>query len=295
MEEKRERRSNRIQFRMNVQVYGNDTAGHQFLDDAHTTVISRHGAMIVVGRGLTPEDEIGVRCLATKKEAMARVVGQAGVSPEGHLYGIELIDPSVNLWGVWFPSVDEAELAAGRVLLECLACHTRELAPLNDLELEVYLSSDRLTRKCQRCGASTIWRQSLHETPVKDLAPTPASSRSAFQPSPNPHTLEAGVRTRNDRAESRIEMKVPCCVRTPSYGEDSGITADLSRGGFCFTSSNKYPVGSLIEASVPYTKGGANIFVVARIAWSRNMPEFGSTTYGIAYTRRFKERVQQKG
>lgn len=295
MEEKLKRRSDRIELMMRIQVNGNDTAGQQFVDNAHTVVISRYGAMIVLGRGLTPEDEINVSCMATKKEATARVVGQAGVSPEGFLYGIELLEPKINLWGIGFPPVDESEVAAGRVLLECMSCRTREVALLNDLELQVYQSSDRLTRKCQRCDGSTIWGEPLHDTPQKELAPMPASDRSAFQPPPNPHALEEGGRTRNDRTAPRINMKVPYCIRTPVYGEDPGITEDLSRGGFRFTSSKKYSVGSLVEASVPYTKGGANIFVPARIAWSRDMPEYGAATYGIAYTRRLKEKAQLKG
>jgi PilZ domain-containing protein len=294
IEEKLKRRSNRIELKLKIQVIGNDTAGKQFIDDARTLVISRYGAMIVLGRGLAPEDEIGVRCLETTKEAAARVIGQAGASPEGHLYGIELLDPSINPWGIAFPPVDEAELAAGRLLLECLSCHTRELVLLNDLELQVFQSSFRITRNCHRCNASTIWGEPLHENPQKELASIPANGQSAIQPPPNPHPLEVGGRTRNDRTSPRINAKVSCCVRTPAYGDDPGTTDDLSRGGFRFTSRKKYSVGSLVEASVPYTKGGANIFVVARIAWSRDLPDVGTVAYGIAYARGFKEKVQQK-
>ncbi|PYV34444.1 MAG: hypothetical protein DMG22_06100 [Acidobacteria bacterium] len=295
MEEQHKRRGNRIELMMKIQVIGSDTAGQQFMDDAHTVVISPYGAMIVLGRGLTPEDEIIVRCMTTKKEAAARVVGQAGASPEGFLYGTELLDPSINLWGIEFPPVDESELAAGRVLVECMSCHTRELALLNDLELQVYQSSNRLTRDCQRCGGSTIWRESLHETPPKELAPMPASSRSAFDPPPNPYALEEGIRTRNERTSPRLDIKARFSVRTTLYGEDTGITEDVSRGGFRFTSSKKYVVGSQVEASVPYTKGGVNIFVPACIAWSRGMPDFGATEYGVAYTGRLREKARQKG
>ena len=69
MEEQHKRRGNRIELMMKIQVIGSDTAGQQFMDDAHTVVISPYGAMIVLGRGLTPEDEIIVRCMTTKKEA----------------------------------------------------------------------------------------------------------------------------------------------------------------------------------------------------------------------------------
>ena len=295
MEEELRRRSNRIEVMLKIQVIGADTAGQTFMDDAHTVAISPYGAMIVLGRGLTPESEIVVGCLTTKKEAAARVVGQAGTSPEGHMYGIELLDPSFDLWGIEFPPGSESELAAGRVLVECMSCHTRELALLNDLELQVYQSSNRLTRDCQRCGGSTIWRESLHETPPKELAPMQSNGRSAFDSPPNPYALDEGVRTQNDRISPRLNIKAPFSVRTTLYGEDTGTTEDVSRGGFRFASSKKYAVGSLVEASVPYTKGGANIFVPARIAWSRGMPEFGTTMYGIAYRRRLEDKAQQKG
>ena len=99
MEEELRRRSNRIEVMLKIQVIGADTAGQTFMDDAHTVVISPYGAMIVLGRGLTPESEIVVSCLTTKKEAAARVVGQAGASPEGLTTASRAkVTPSVVAW-----------------------------------------------------------------------------------------------------------------------------------------------------------------------------------------------------
>jgi hypothetical protein len=35
--------------------------------------------------------------------------------------------------------------------------------------------------------------------------------------------------------------------------------------------------------AVPYTPGGANIFVAARIAWSREQPDKQLKSYGVKY------------
>jgi len=37
-----------------------------------------------------------------------RVVGEFGSQKDGHLYGVEIIDPEVDLWGVEFPAIADS-------------------------------------------------------------------------------------------------------------------------------------------------------------------------------------------
>lgn len=276
------RRSDRIALTMGVQISGMDMAGQVFADEGKTLLISRHGAKIVLARGLVPQQEVSIRCNTTKREANARVVGQLGTSPEGYIYGIEVTDPTVNIWRIEFPPVEESAMAAGRALLECMACHHRELVLLNDLELEVFEASERLSRDCKRCNDVTIWRECLYEAASEPAAPP---LQLKVETPVNPFALEIPVtpRTHNERKSPRLSIHVQFCVRTPQYGEDIGTTEDVSRGGFCFKSPNHYGMGLLIEAAVPHVRGGANIFVSARIAWAQEVRDYGVTVYGVAY------------
>ena len=61
------------------------------------------------------------------------------------------------------------------------------------------------------------------------------------------------------------------------------MTENISRGGFCFKGHTLYGVGSLVEAAVPYVKGGANIFVPARIVWERELKEKSLCISGVSY------------
>jgi len=286
MEEEGRRHSDRISLGFRIRISGVDSGGQQFSDETQTVVVSRFGAKVKLARGLLPHQEIVVLCVATGKEAIARVVGQVGVSPDGYAYGIEILDPTANLWGIAFPPPGpDDEPAGGRAVLECMACHSREVMTLNDLELEVFQQSERLSRSCERCGEVTLWGPCEFEAPYKPTAPRPPRP-AEVQETPNP--LEITPRTQNDREASRLRMTTPICVRTPLYGEDVGTTEDVSKGGFRFKSPQNYTVGSLVEVAIPYTPTGANIFVAARIAWRQDLPDFGVVVYGASYIARRK-------
>jgi hypothetical protein len=147
----RTRRSDRVSLEVPIQVAGTDAIGRDFTADTRMLVLSRHGAKIVLGRKLVPDQEVSIFCKSTGKESVARVVGQMGKIPEGHLYGVELLDPEVNLWDIEFPPLSESEKAAARVLLECGHCHSRVLSYLNEFEAEVFEANGFLSRACKRC------------------------------------------------------------------------------------------------------------------------------------------------
>ena len=60
---------------------------------------------------------------------------------------------------------------------------------------------------------------------------------------------------------------------------------NVSRTGLLFTSPTLYEKGSLIEVAAPYTPGGANVFVTARIARYQELREKKLRKYGVAYTK----------
>jgi hypothetical protein len=275
MEAHAPRRSDRVVIELPIVVTGTDCMGDMFLEQSNTAVVGRHGAKIVLTRKLGPDQEVNVRCHATGRESEVRVVGQIGSTPEGAFYyGVALLDPDIDLWGIEFPSAEEAEGAVGRALLECVRCHTRELVYLYEFEAEVLDANHYLARHCRKCVDSSVWRETTLPA-GEELPPEAEAILEPFAPPPK--------RTKNDRKHVRLDLKVNACIRDPMYGEEIVVTENVSRGGFRFRSKKHYAEGWLIEAALPYSPGGANIFAAARIMYAEELGTSGESVYGVAY------------
>jgi hypothetical protein len=275
MEPHAPRRSDRVVIELPIVVTGTDCMGDMFLEQSSTTVVGRHGAKIVLTRKLAPDQEINIRCHATGRESDLRVVGQIGTSPEGTFYyGVALLDPDIDLWGIEFPPAEEAGGAVGRVLLECARCHTRQLVYLYEFEAEVLDANHHLARYCRKCGDTSVWR----EATLLVGEELPREAEAVAEPFPPP-----AKRTKNDRKHVRLDLKVNACIRDPMYGEEVVVTENVSRGGFRFRSKKHYAEGWLIEAALPYSPGGPNIFAPARIMYTEELGTSGESVYGVAY------------
>jgi PilZ domain len=271
------RRTDRVSLYLPIRVSGTDVAGQDFDDEARTISISRHGATIVLARKLAPGQLATMRNLSTHKEINVRVVGQIGGQPHGYVYGIALVDPNEDIWKIRFPPLSESEKAVIRVVLECIVCQTRELAYLNELEVEVLEANTNLSRSCQNCNDWTVWKQAPLETLSTHPRPGTGDLALASSSSPNP-------RPRNRRKNVRVALKkITACIRQAGLGEEIIQVDDLSRGGLRFRSPKTYYEGSRVEVAVPYEPRGANIFVLARIIRFRDLPQADVKEYGVAY------------
>jgi PilZ domain len=266
-------KSDRISVEMGIVVNGSDLLGRVFMTDGKTIVVGRQGANIMLARKLAPQQEINVRCVETSKEAVARVVGQIGQVDDDYSYSVEFLNPDANLWGIEFPPIAEGEEAVGRVVLECGACHTRELTYLNESQLEVLETNNSLARHCKRCADYTVWKKSSVEVG--------ATEAPAAAPQPPP----VYKRTENLRREHRREVRVTTCIRSQEYNDDIVMSRNASRGGLCFESTRPYSKGWKIEVAIPYTRGGANIFLAAHIVRVQPAPRGELNVYGVAYVK----------
>lgn len=247
------------------------STGQTFCKETETRVVSRHGASIVLKAALLIDDEITIRCLSTNEEARCKVVGLIK-RPEGELiYGIAFVEPDVNPWGIEFPALTGAESGLSRMLLVCGNCQAREVAHLNEIEMEVFEANRSLQRFCRSCSTMTSWSHGSADKPGGDSKKEYASAKPA-EPSSKPET--------NRRKHGRIRTTVLGCVR--SGGAEEMVTCeDISRGGVSFRTSKPYTKHGLVHVAVPCAKGAANIFVPARIAHVR---QFGSSyLVGVAY------------
>lgn len=245
---------------------GSDCRNFVFVDETRTLVISRHGANILLNRAMVPEQEVSIRCMLTNVETNARIVGQVGEEPAGVHYGVEFLDPNVNVWGIEFPSLEESENAIGRVLMECSRCHYRQIIYLTEMEAEVFEANRSLTRICKRCGIQCLWDESLAAGPTEEEAPA----------APPP-------RTENERQHVRVGLRITACIQHPQLGQEVISTEDVSRGGLRFKSRKTYAVGSIIDVALPYSDEGMNIFAPARIVHAKELPEEGVSQYGVQY------------
>jgi hypothetical protein len=261
------RASDRVEVEIPIEVAGLDCLGFQFLDRTRTMVVGRNGGRICLERKLVPQQEVNIRVIASGMEADAEIVGQVGQTAGAHHYGVKFLERSANIWGIEFPPLAEAEMAAGRVLLECQGCKYREVRYLDEFEFEVLEAAGHLSRLCSRCRDVCLWRKGQAETPSPITAVPPLTS-----PAPIP----------NRRREPRREMRVTACVRTARFGQDLVETRNVSRSGLCFVSHYQYVRGEKMEVAVPYSPGGGNIFFPAKIVRAQS-PAEGMGIYGVAY------------
>jgi ribosomal protein L33 len=131
-----------------------------------------------------------------------------------------------------------------RVLLECDACRSR--AYLYQRDADAREARQVIARYCDKCGATTMWRK-------------------------------------NQRREIRLRLNMPVCVRVPGISEEVLETENVSRGGLCFKSHQRYIEGAKIEVAVPYTPDGINIFSHYRIRAVEKSAGNGVTQYHLAY------------
>jgi hypothetical protein len=267
------RRSDRVSIELPIQVVGMDAMGRQFTEPAQTVLISRHGGLIVINRKLLPEEELTIVNTQLRNEAQVRVVGHVETRPGGDVYGIALLDPSKDLWQAGFPLV-ESEKALARVLLECHSCHTRQVFHFNEIDLEVFSIKQELVRQCKSCGTVTQWRY------IGKAPEAPESVAEVAEVKPRPEA-EAGSTRQERRRHPRVKISLLACVRRSGV-EEVVQCENISRGGFCFTNEKRYSVGLEIDAAVPYSKGGGNIFVSSQIVRCQELRD-GRFSYGVTY------------
>jgi len=280
MQPEADRRSDRVSMTLLLEASGADAQGNQFKDPTRTLLISRHGAVIVLPRELSPEQHIFLQRRAvgeTHRQGQARVVGQFGNQKDGFLYGVELIDHDVDLWGVEFPSVSDSNEAVARMLLECCYCRTREVVYLNEMELRAYETNRGIARYCKVCGIPSIWTQAPQED-EKKIARVPRTRRGAEAE----NTLQHEQR---ERQRIRLKTRLTACIRHPESDDELAVCEDISPIGVCFRSKRRYEPQTLIDLAVPYSPDSANIFLPARIVYSEEIPKAGLFRHGTEYRR----------
>lgn len=255
-------------------------------------MVAKMGGSIVVPRLLAADDHIHILCHATAQEAEARIVGQVGVEEDGHVYGVAFVDEASDIWGLSFPPCKPD--ASGRALLACQTCARRELVYLTEIELYVYESNRRLSRRCSSCREWTRWEQAPAEgDPTPSPVPLLAAPVGSAETSPGQgHTIDRTEtpqvghgRAEDRRKHPRVTVKrIKACLTRMGQIQDVVEVVDVSRGGIRFRSSRQYVIGDWVQVAIPYTPGAANIFVSAQVVRRQGgTADKGLAEFGLRY------------
>jgi len=268
--------TNSLTCELQIEVFGTELAGNQFIEQTRTLTITRDGATIPLANKLAPDSELIIRNPLTNEEALARVVDLVRDEIFVHVYAISFVDSAVNLWQVTFP---EAQ-APKAIALECRRCHAVEAVSLNEIEMNVFESKLTLTRHCECIKSLTTWMTT--NRPVTERLP--AEGGMSVQAQKGTRAPVPGAQDPRDRRKGkRTSMNFPACIRS-DRGETIVECEDVSRGGFRFKSRKAYSEGTRVETAVPYAKGSVNIFVTARIAYTQALSG-GFYRHGVAYVK----------
>lgn len=246
----------RVHYALPLHIRGTDVHGKQFSSPARSEILTRDGGLIVCPVSLTPGARVVL--ISGEKQARVRIVGVVRAVYGSFSYGIAFLDDHMeDFWEVHLPQGPPA--GVGRTVMECSRCHSSSAVELGEIEIVVLEEVSVVGRYCDQCSCETLW-----EVP-KRLADTMLVTGSAAYSMPTKAT-EKRARTREDRQHRRIALKrATACIRQQGKPDDVVSVADVSRGGMRFTSTVDYQPDAQIEVAVPYTEGGANIFVPAQI------------------------------
>ena len=267
------RKSDRVSFRMPVEVSWSVDGRPEVTETAFTLLVSRNGGVLQSAVQLPREQELTLRRQQGEelwRIARARVIAEIDREPGAFLYAIAMLEPRTDFWDIDFPPVDKAQEALARLLMECSFCQRREVVYLNEMELRSFEARRCVARVCGHCGAPSVWIEAVSDVPQRGVTRSSATQDEKALP---------------PRNRVRVKARVLACIRRRGFQEEVAVCEDLSKGGLSFRSRNHYPEGTRLEVAVPFTPGAGAIFVPIRIVFSQALPSAGLYRHGAAYCR----------
>lgn len=211
------RQSDRVRFRIPVEVSwtGADDVARNC--SAHTLLVSRNGGILKVAQKLPVGQGIILRRRQDGnvwKSTRALLLGEQEL--DGFVYAFKIVEANRNFWDIHFPQPNKEEEAVARLLMECSSCRRREVAYLDSLDLKSFEARNVVARICDQCERPSIWVECVSiiaaESPAIDVT---------------------HVETRSDsrRKLPRVTARVLVSIRCRGLGEEVAICENLSKGG----------------------------------------------------------------
>ena len=259
------RRTERILAPIRIRVIGNDASGVSFAEETVTVSFNQQGARISLTHSLLPDDILLLRNLENDIEEEFRVVGAfQQVFGSRREWGVEAMNPACGIWGVGFaPNEDSAQ---PKVLIECGACVTAAQSIVSSIEYDVLLATGLISRHCDRCNETTRWR------PSSQIVTAEMAARSGKAGS------KGAQRVRRTR---RLNLTMHLRVRNSWGVMDIAQTRNVSKGGLCFVSSQRFSPGDDIYINLPYAKNQVPLETMGKVIWSAEGKS--GRFYGVEY------------
>ena len=94
------RRGRRMNSRVPVRLEWDDESGKRIVVEAHTRIVNPYGCMVVLQQSLNLEHRLALSNLATQSSNAAVIVWKGNARPDGWEYGVELVAPEMEFWGL---------------------------------------------------------------------------------------------------------------------------------------------------------------------------------------------------
>jgi len=273
------RRSDRVLLKIPLEVSGTDLQGNSITERAHTQVINRNGASLVLRNAFRPDGQMTVKNLHTGQSCRFRACRVSQDIPGGlREWGVECLDPAPNFWGITFvesPQVPYVEEEGVGSLLECTMCHYREMTKLAVPEYRTVVQKTSLARHCTWCGKETEWKLAIVKEDLEATGPQALKEGEvAFSPASGAERP----------LEERRTARVPISIRHADGREELTITENLSRSGICCVANMELQVGDRVFLRLVSGQGPGEAELPAQIMW-RKTNEKGGFFYGMKLER----------
>ncbi len=94
------RRGRRMNSRVPVRLEWDDASGKRISAEAHTRIVNPYGCMVVLAQALNLEQRLALTNLIAHTSNAAIVVWKGNQRPDGWEYGVELVAPEMDFWGL---------------------------------------------------------------------------------------------------------------------------------------------------------------------------------------------------
>lgn len=94
------RRGRRMNSRVSVRLEWDDETGKRVSVEAHTRVVNPYGCMVVLSQSFNLEQRLALTNLISNTSNAAIIVWKGNQRPDGWEYGVELIAPEMDFWGM---------------------------------------------------------------------------------------------------------------------------------------------------------------------------------------------------
>jgi hypothetical protein len=94
------RRGSRMNSRVPITLEWDAEGDKRIRVEAHTRVVNPYGCMVVLKQSLDLEHRLALTNQATSSSNAAVVVWKGSPRPDGWEYGIELVAPEMDFWGL---------------------------------------------------------------------------------------------------------------------------------------------------------------------------------------------------